>query len=486
MKLSARDIAVLVALTAAAVAVHGYHIGVEDQAIYLPAMQQSLQPELFPHDADFFLHHTRLTLADEAVAATARFTHLPLDTALFVWHILCMGGFLYASLRLARLVFEEPPAQWAAVALMAALLTMPAAGTLVPILGQYAHPRALAAPLILYLFSAAFLPAPGGGAALRWRSTAACAALAFVIHPTMTAFGLWHFLWARRWKNAVVLLPPAAIFLAVPETWWDLAQVRRHLFPLRWTWYELLGAVAPMLFLWWFARMAAADGVAARVRLCRSLAISGSVGVAGAILISVLPWTRPLVPVEPMRVLHLVYVGLVLAGGGLIGRHILKARAWRWVLLFLPLCAGMRAAQRAQFPASPHIEWPGRLPANAWVEAFDWIRLNAPRDALFALDPKHMELNGEDFHGFRAFAQRSMLADAVKDRAVAIVYPEMEARWRREVMAREGWASFGEQNFLELRAKFGVTWVVVATGQPTGTFACPFRNARVKVCEIAE
>ncbi len=483
-RITLADAALLAALTAAALAVHGYHLGVEDQAIYLPAAKWHLDPALYSHDADFFLRHTRWTLADELLAGTMQATGLPLDWTLFAWHILSVFAFLLACLRLARALFDEAHAQWAAVMLMASLLTMPAAGTLVPILGQYLHPRALVAPILVYLLAAPFLPFGPRLRRWRWRAPMGLFGIAFLIHPTMTLFCAWHFLFAMGASLAAVI-PPAAMFLPVPETWWELAQVRRHLFPLRWTWYELLGAVAPMLLLWWFARMAAKDGGQTRALLCRSVAISGSIGVAGAFLISVLPWTRVLVPAEPMRVLHLVYVALIVVGGGLLGRHILNTRAWRWALLFVPLAGGMWYAQRAQFPASAHIDWPGRLPANPWVEAFDWIRLHTPRDALIALDPRHMELDGNDAHGFRAFAERSMLADAVKDRAVAIVYPEMLERWRREVAARQRWTSFGEKEFLGLREKFGVTWIVVSAGHPTAALPCPFQNAAVKVCTAA-
>jgi len=43
------------------------------------------------------------------------------------------------------------------------------------------------------------------------------------------------------------------------------------------------------------------------------------------------------------------------------------------------------------------------------------IRLQTPRDAVFALDPNYMLIAGEDQHGFRAIAERSALADALKD-----------------------------------------------------------------------
>jgi len=75
-----------------------------------------------------------------------------------------------------------------------------------------------------------------------------------------------------------------------------------------------------------------------------------------------------------------------------------------------------------EFPASRHIELPGLAPRNAWVEAFEWVRGNTPRNAFFALDPKYMEKSGDDYHGFRGIAERSMLADDVKDTSVVEVF----------------------------------------------------------------
>jgi hypothetical protein len=86
----------------------------------------------------------------------------------------------------------------------------------------------------------------------------------------------------------------------------------------------------------------------------------------------------------------------------------------------------MWIAQCALFPASAHIEWPGVQPQSSWAQAFVWIRQNTPVDALFALDPFHMQIPGEDANGFRVIAQRSML-DAVKDSGAVAMFPP----WRK-------------------------------------------------------
>ncbi len=63
--------------------------------------------------------------------------------------------------------------------------------------------------------------------------------------------------------------------------------------------------------------------------------------------------------------------------------------------------------------------------ANPWLQAFAWIRQNTPTDAYFALDPEYLAAPGEDYHSFRALAERSQLADAIKDTAVVTQVPEL-------------------------------------------------------------
>jgi hypothetical protein len=79
---------------------------------------------------------------------------------------------------------------------------------------------------------------------------------------------------------------------------------------------------------------------------------------AAGLLVSVPKQFESLARIQPLRSLHLLYMLLIVIGGGFIADYILKARWWRWVLFFLPLSTGMFIAQREIFPASSHIEWP--------------------------------------------------------------------------------------------------------------------------------
>ena len=144
-------------------------------------------------------------------------------------------------------------------------------------------------------------------------------------------------------------------------------------------------------------------------------AVFGLFFAAVSLVLCIPPLDRFL-PLQPMRAFHLVYIVLFLVLGGLTGEYFLKRNPFRWGLFFLPIFVLMFSVQSCRISASNHIEWPGMKERNQWVQAFNWVRYNTPKDAFFALDPGCMDIEGEDLHGFRAIAERSMMCDMAKDR----------------------------------------------------------------------
>ena len=184
-----------------------------------------------------------------------------------------------------------------------------------------------------------------------------------------------------------------------------------------------------------------------------------------------------------MRSLHLVYIVFFVLLGGVIAEMWMRDRAWRWLVLLLPICVGMYAADRNIYPGSDHLELPGRTSGNAWVRAFAWTRGNTPTQAVFALPPRYLFLHGEDMHGFRAIAQRSMVADEIKDSGVASVFPQVADEWERQQQMTRGWESYRAADFESLPQRSPATWVVVETKQAAG-LDCPYRNESVAVCRL--
>jgi hypothetical protein len=172
--------------------------------------------------------------------------------------------------------------------------------------------------------------------------------------------------------------------------------------------------------------------------------------------------------------------------GGFLGEHVLKLRWWRWLILFLPLCAGMFIAQRQLFPASAHVEWPGVAPRNPWAQAFVWISGHTPVDAVFALDPNYMSIAGEDEIGFRCLSERSRLADAVKDNGVVSMFPPLAEQWWAQVQDQSGWADFTKEGFVRLKEKYDVSWIVLRSSavEVSNGWDCPYHNSVVQVCRV--
>ncbi len=472
-----RDFFLLLGMTAAAVAVHGYHRGIEDMAVYLPAIKKLIAPALYPYDAAFFLLYIRYTVFHSFVAAATRATHIPLDWMIFLLHLVSIFLFLLGCLAVIRKCVAEEVAQWAGVALVAALLTLPVTGTALFLVDQHLAPRTLASAFLLFATVAVLNGQPR---ALLW------VFLAGLFHPTITAYGIVHLV--------VLAMPPIgarqAVFLpALPMSepanpiWREMMSHRHFQYPLWWTWYEWLGVGGPLVLLLTYARVARRNNMPVLERVCTRFVISTIIGVLAAIITTSCFPTQTWERLEPMRILHLTYVIFVLISGALLGKYILRTQWIRWLALFLPISLGMFYAQRQEFPGDRHIEWPRVASRNAWVQAFEWVRENTPQNAFFVLDPDYMKRPGEDVRGFRGIAERGELADDVKDNSVVEVFPDLAYQWKLELAGREKWSSLGLDDFERMKKKFRVGWVILERPGVAG-MPCPYVNRAVMVCRI--
>jgi hypothetical protein len=478
-----KQIAVLLLLSAGAILVHGYHPYVEDAEIYAPGIKKALHSALYPHNDSFFASHARLTLFPNLIAGSIRITHLPVDWALLLWHFFSIFMLLLGCWHIGRLCFASPRAQWGGVALVAALLTIPVAGTALYIMDQYLNTRSLSTPAVLFIIINV-VERKFWRAGLWGIFTAG-------IHPLMSVFGLSYVVILLGIKGReswpvplnVLFVLPFGLFPPVTQAYREAMNSHSYFFLLRWEWYEWVGIFAPMALLWWFQQIARKQNLRVLGWLCRALVVFGLFYFVMGLVITIPPGLANLAELQPMRGLHLLYILLFVFGGGLLAEFVLRDQAWKWLLLFVPLCAGMFDAQRQLFPATSHLEWPGSTPKNDWVRAFLWIRINTPVDAYFALDPNHMQLPGEDQHGFRAIAERSMLADRLKDSGAVTMFPLLAETWRQQVRAQSGWRDFQARDFQRLKEEFGVNWVVLQR-PGVADLSCPYQNDVLLVCRI--
>src|SRR4051794_21042150 len=107
----------------------GYHPGAEDDGVYLAAVKAKLNPTLFPHDAAFFKLQMRATMFDTWMAGFVRTTHISIEWSELLWQAVAIVLMLWACGGIASRLVEETAARWAAVASVAAMLTLPVAGT---------------------------------------------------------------------------------------------------------------------------------------------------------------------------------------------------------------------------------------------------------------------------------------------------------------------------------------------------------------------
>src|SRR6267154_2269654 len=304
----------LLVLTCAAIAVHGYHLGIEDEAIYLPAIKKLLDPQLYPYDAEFFLGQARGSALPLLVAYSVRATHVPLNWAVFGWQFASLYLMLLACFCVVRRCFAALRDQWGALTLVTALLTLPVAGTGLYLADQHLHPRTLATAAILYSLSAAL--------DRRIVATAASAAAAFALHPLMAIFGIslvaLIFLPMERWSSWA--RPSFAMpFLSRPTAAWREAVATREYYFLRnWQWYEWLGIFAPVVILWWFLGMAKRFHSPKFLLLAHRVVLFSILWFVAGMTITVPRALEFLVPIQPMRYLHLVYLLMILFAGGFL------------------------------------------------------------------------------------------------------------------------------------------------------------------------
>lgn len=504
-----RILAGLALFTVFALLVQGYHPYAEDAEIYLPGVLKILNPALFPANTEFFGEHAGHSLYPNLIAFSARATHLSIEWATLLWQIVAIFLLLAATWRLSSALFEKefeakldadvPSAAarcralrfeyagWGSVGLMAALLTLPLAGTSLYIMDQYLNPRNLAAFAVLFAVAEV----------LHRKFVRATLWLIFgaAIHPFMATFGILFCLWIilldryhPRALGFAIALPFGITFAPPPPQYHQVALLQRAHFILRWEWYEWLGVIGPLALFWYLSGWARRREAKNLELVSRAMVPFVAIATLAAIGLGIPARFEALTRLQPMRCLALGYMILVVIAGGLLGEYVVKGKVWRRVALFVPLGLVMFFAQRQVFPSSSHIEWPWAQPHNSWAQAFDWIRLNTPVDALFALDPRHMELPGEDEIGFRARAERSMLADLVKDKGATSMFPPLSVEWAKQVDDQRNFEHFDKRDFERLRQQYGVTWVVVqqssaAVSDPAGLL-CPYENSAVRVCRL--
>ena len=477
----------LLLLTAVALLIHGYHLGTEDGAIYIPAVKKFVDPALYPFGQVFFTSHSHLSLFATFVGSSIRLLHLPVDAAIFCWQMLGIFLMLFACRNLLTICFRSRASHLGGLLLITVLLTLPAANTGLLLMDPYLTARTLSTPLTLL--------AIGDALAHRWPRMAVWLLLLAAIHPQMCAYclfflGLLCVVSFRqianpgRYAAAFCVLRIGLTFHPATGPYRDALMSRDYFFLANWSWIDWMGIAGPLALLWWFPRFGSRDASPAFEQVCRATLPFGLISLAAAAIVSLPPQMQYFARLQPMRAFHLIYILFFLFAGALAAQYLFRRRPWLALLPLGALAATMFCVQRAEFPSSPHIEWPGMHSSNPWLNAFSWIRTHTPRTAVFAIDPGYLKAPQEDDHGFRALADRSVLADQYKDSGVAAMFPNVAQEWKSEMLAQTGISRFTLDDFRQLERAWPVTWVVLETTTPPSGLQCPYQNAMLSVCEL--
>ncbi|HZQ44587.1 MAG TPA: hypothetical protein VFA99_15135 [Acidobacteriaceae bacterium] len=494
------------ALTIATLLVHGYHPLAEDGGLYVAGVELTLNRSLFPHFTEFVSAHMHYSIFAPVVASITKLTHLPLLGVLLLIELLSIVLMLTGARAVLRRITHNECAQLAGIATVAALWTVPIAGTSLLLMDPYITARSLSTPLSLWAIAFAF-----DDWRINRRSLTGCVvtiALAAAFHPLMAGYALGLILVLRilriRHKTlalvglALLIIAATAILQAhAPAESAAVvlaAKSRYYWFLSQWHWYELFGLIAPLLVLV-ALRRSRFEVDANKARLCNAAILYGCFAAALALVFAHESYQAHIVArLQPLRAFLVIYLMMFLLLGAWLQQVFerLASRSsarqytrYAMVPILLGAAVAMFIVQRDQFAASPHIELPWRLRQNPnpWVGAFLWCRDNTPPDALLALNAHYITTDGEDAQTFRAIALRSALPDFSKDGGEAAIRPRLADEWATGFTAQ---LDLDQQTTPELHAHldpYGIGWVILRTNSPA-VLSCPYRNDVLKVCQL--
>ncbi|MGC8548539.1 MAG: hypothetical protein ACP5M4_02460 [Acidobacteriaceae bacterium] len=479
----------IVLLTPIVLFVQGYHPYANDAGIYIAGIRKLIHPGLYRPDAPFITSHSHLSIFAPILATFVRLTHAPFAWTILTVYLLAVALFLYASWQLATRLLASPSARFGALFMAAALYGLPVAGTALYVMDPYLTARSFSTPVDLLAVAAAL--------DRRYLRTAALIALSFLLHPLMAAYA-FAFVTVMiafqlgRPGIAIALCASGPIAAAIadfavrhhpisPDYQQAILQPEHtYLFLARWHSYELAGAILPLILFALAARRIGWHTPLGKVTLAAIATGISSLLIAALFV----PVRGPylLVPLQVMRINHIIYaIGLVLFGG-LIG-HYSAQRHWLAPAFFLAAFTGMAIAASLNFPGCRQVEWPGLTPINPWSQAFLWIRHNTPPNAIFAFNPSLIHQPLEDEQGFRVFSERSQLPDD-KDSGDVAVFPSLAPLWGSQRNAAAGINTESDAQRLARLKPYGVSWILLPPKAKTH-FPCPYQNSVTKVCRLA-
>jgi hypothetical protein len=445
----------------------GYRYGIGDQAFYVPAVVQHLDPHLFPRDRDLLHAQDRFMMYDDVLAGVSQRTGVPVPVLFFVGYLAGMLLLFGAAVATGRVMYQS----WWTVALLAALLTLRhrITQTGANSLEAYFQPRMLAFALGAWAIAAY----------LRGKGTAAIGlvAIAFAMHPTTA---LWFGIWIaaalaasdRKW-----LVPMAGLGAigAVGATWAiALGPLRGHLARMDPEWASAMAGKDYIFPSDWNASfwlvnlsyLIVAAGIW-HVRNRRGVASPHEAGLlaGAAVLVAVFLVAWPLMLAGVALALQLqvsrvfwmldfvaaLYIAWLLAEAP---RSETVRRAVAAAVIIVAVSRGLYV-WRAEHAGNPVARI--GFPQDNWTDVMAWIS-RTPPDSHVLADPGHAWKYGTSV---RVSGERDVYVEEVKDLALALYSRDVAIEALQRLRDAQNFDALTPDQFLALGVRYDLDYLVI-------------------------
>jgi hypothetical protein len=467
----------------------GYRYGVGDQAFYIPAVTQHLNPALFPRDRVILHAQDRFMLYDDAIAAFVRASGVPVETVFFAAYLAGLAMLFGAVVAIGRVVYKT----WLAVAMLAALLTLRhrITQTGANSLEAYFQPRMLAFALGAWAVAAY----------LRGRAGAALAlvAVAFAIHPTTAMwFAIWIgmalFVAERAWRVPLAALGAIAAVVAIWAV--TLGPLRGHLDRMDPVWASAMAGKDYIFPSDWNASfwlvnlsyLAVASGVY-MLRRNRGVALPREIGLlaGGAALVAVflVSW--------PLMLAHVALALQLQTSRVFWMLDFLAAIYLAWLFVEAPRSSTVRRAAvaialsaavgrgvfvwRMEHAGSPVARI--GFPQDNWTDVMQWIS-RTPPDTHVLADPGHGWKYGSSV---RVTGERDVYLEEVKDLALALYSRDVAVEALRRITDARDFDSLTPEQLRSLGARYDLDYLVV---ERDVALPIAYRNEQFRVYSLTK
>lgn len=475
----------------------GYRYGIGDQAFYVPAVVQHLNPALFPRDRALLHVQDRFMTFDKVTAAVVRTSGVSLPVLSFFLYLLGLALLFGAAVTIGRTLYRS----WWTVALLAALLTLRhrITQTGANSLEAYFQPRMLACALGLWAVAAY----------LRGRGTVALAlvAAAFVMHPTTAVwFGLWVAtalaVSDRSWRRplaglaalgAIVCVwmiafgPLRGHLVTMDPRWAAVLAGKDYIFPLDWTfafWAVNLGYLALIVTIYFLRDR---EGLATPRELGL---VAGACALVCVFLISsafMRAWVALALQLQTSRVFWMldlfasIYLAwLVERSSHAEVRHSRNglSRPRQGLVVTVVAIAAVRGVYvtRTGHRGAPIVTV--QLPANDWTDAMTWIARTPPSSHVLA-DPGHAWKYGTSV---RVAGERDVYLEEVKDVALALYSRDVAMRVLGRIQDAARFDSITPERALALARQYDLDYLVIDHDMP---LPLEYRNAQFRIYALS-